>query len=90
MPYLVLVCTPVPYLPLLFQRSFGLRSSYEIDILDTDQRPEQTQEQIDDITFLPPCVRKEKKSIVTHVAHTSSSERLLPTLTQREITRCAT
>ena len=37
---LVLVCTgPVPYLPLLFQRSFGLRSSYEIDILDTAKDP---------------------------------------------------
>ena len=41
------VCT-VPYLPRLYpctlptapvSRSFGLRSSYEIDILDTDQRP---------------------------------------------------
>jgi hypothetical protein len=38
----------VPYLPRLYpctlptapvSRSFGLRSSYEIDILDTDQRP---------------------------------------------------
>jgi hypothetical protein len=41
------VCT-VPYLPRLYpctlptapvSRSFGLRSSYEIDILDTNQRP---------------------------------------------------
>ena len=37
MPYLPRLYCTLPTAPV--PRSFGLRSSYEIDILDTDQRP---------------------------------------------------